>query len=280
MKTKTGSIIAIIILSLLACGLIFATYIGIKYIPLSSFPGISFGLTSQRLALDKEFKLEDAKTINVRTDASDIKFLKATEDNDGVNVKIFASEDRVVRAEKDNEKLDVTVEGSCQGFCLGFNSSRVEITLPEEYEGNIIIHTSTGDIESANFSRASYEIDVDAGDIDIPAAKNLKVVSNVGDLVLGTIENITIETNVGDIKINECYNELHIKTRTGDVDINELQLSKNSDIKGEIGDITIRNTGNVFIDAHTNIGDTKIRNNTKSDIELKIETHTGDIETD
>ena len=134
MKTKTGSIIAIIILSLLACGLVFATYIGIKYIPLSSFPGISFGSASQRLALDKEFKLEDAKTINVRTDASDIKFLKATEDNDGVNVKIFASEDRVVRAEKDNEKLDVTVEGSCQGFCLGFNVFL--ILCPGDTEGH------------------------------------------------------------------------------------------------------------------------------------------------
>ena len=62
MKNKTGSIVAIVLLSLLACGLVFATYFGIKYISLGDFSNSRFFSTeSQRLALEKEFDLKTIK---------------------------------------------------------------------------------------------------------------------------------------------------------------------------------------------------------------------------
>lgn len=278
MKTKTGSIIAIVLLSLLACGLVFATYIGIKYINISDLPGISFSTTSQRLALDKEFEFKDTKVIDVETDGSDVQFIKGEDKSDTIKIKIYASEDKTVSAEKESDALNVSVKDSCKGFCFGLSNSRIEITLPEEYEGDFAIRTDAGDIKSDAFSKASFDINDNAGDIDIVAAKSIKVTSDAGDLDLGSIENITIKTNAGDIKINECFGELHLDTNAGDVEINELQLSKNSDIKTDAGDVKILNSGAIYTDAHADFGDVNIQNNSrKSDIELKIETHAGDI---
>lgn len=278
MKTKTGSIVAIVLLSLLACGLVFATYVGIKYIKISDLSGVSFSATSQRLALDKEFEFKGTKVINAETDSSDIQFIKGEEKSDTIKVKIYASEDKSVSAENDSDTLNISVKGSCKGFCLGLSGNRIEITLPEEYEGDFIIHTDAGDIKSDAFSKASFNINDNAGDIDIMAAKSVKVTSDAGDLDLGSIETITVESNAGDTKINECFGELHLKTNAGDIDINELQLSKNSDIKADSGDVKILNSGNIYTDAHADFGDVNVQNNNrKSDIELKIETHAGDI---
>ena len=96
MKSKTGSIIAIIFLSLLACGLIFAMYLGIKHISLSDLPSFSLiHKESQRLALDKEFGFEDTKHIEIEGDASNISFIHG-ENKDRIDVKIFADESKIM----------------------------------------------------------------------------------------------------------------------------------------------------------------------------------------
>ena len=65
----------------------------------------------------------------------------------------------------------------------------------------------------------------------------------------------------------------------GDIEVNNINLNKNSYIKDEYGDIKIGNTNELYIDAKTNLGKVKIKNNYhKSDITLKIENDCGDIE--
>ena len=76
----------------------------------------------------------------------------------------------------------------------------------------------------------------------------------------------------------DVNNYLNLTNDSGDIKINNVNLNKNSIIKDEYGDIEINNTNQIYIDAKTDLGDTKINNNFhKSDITLKIENECGDI---
>ena len=279
MKNKTGSIVAIVLLSLLACGLVFATYFGIKYISLGDFSNSRFfSAESQRLALEKEFDLKTINLINTETESSDISYIKGDENSDKILVRIYANEDKIVSADKEDNTLNVSVKGSCKGFCFGFSNDRVEITLPENYDGDFVNRSDTGDIRSDSFTHASFNLNTNAGDIDITVAKSITINTDAGDIDIQSAEDISIDSNAGDITIGECFNKLHIKTNAGDIKINELQLSQNADIETDAGDVSINNAGNAYVDAHAKFGDVNIQNNNRmSDIELKIETNAGDI---
>lgn len=279
MKNKTGSIIAIILLSLLALGLIFAMCFGIKNINMSELPKIHLGTSySERLALDREFELEDVKNIKSESESADIKFIKSETETSKVQVKIYAEEDKDVSAKNEDHTLAISVKNQCKGFCINMHGTRVEITLPESYTGDFEINDDAGDIESDSFSYAAFNINSNAGDVKIAGAKSITITTNAGDIDILSAENISIDSNMGDIKISECFNKLHIKTSAGDIHINELQLSENSDIKTDAGDISINNAGNTYVDAHANFGDVKVQNNNRNaSTELKIETNAGDI---
>lgn len=275
MKNKTGIIVAIVALLCLAGGLIAAMVFGIKHFGFSNF---NFGGSNNvPLALEKDFNYETVKKIKTASDAADVKFIKSSSEDNKINVKIYASEDKTINAEGTGDSISVEVRGRCIGFCWN-NSSRIEITLPESYEGDFEIQTDAGDIKSDSFSKANFNINADAGDIEIASAKNVTITTNAGDIALGDAAEISIDTNAGDIDINKCTNKLHISANAGDIKINELQLVQNSDIKTDAGDITINNAGDIYIDADTDFGDVNVKNNDHfSDIELKINTNAGDI---
>ena len=128
------------------------------------------------------------------------------------------------------------------------------------------------------FSYIRLNINSNAGDIEIAAAKAIMIATSAGDIDIREAEEISIESNAGDIKIDKCTNKLHISTDAGDIRINELQLSQDSDIKANAGDISINHAENIYVDATTDFGDVKVQSNDRhSEIELKIKTNAGDI---
>ena len=71
---------------------------------------------------------------------------------------------------------------------------------------------------------------------------------------------------------------MKIDADAGDVKINTLNITQNSNIEINAGDIKINQTNDIYIDAETDLGETKINNNNdKSEITLKIENNLGDI---
>lgn len=276
MKNKTGLIVAIVALLCLAGGLIAAMIFGIKHF--NSF-NHNFSFNSNApLALEKDFDYDGIKKIYTESDATDIKIFKSETEDNKIKVKIFADENKAYSAENNSDSINISVTGHCTGFCWSMTGSRVEITLPESYEGDFEVKTDAGDLTSEGFSKANFNINSNAGDIEIAAAKAIMIATSAGDIDIREAEEISIESNAGDIKIDKCTNKLHISTDAGDIRINELQLSQDSDIKANAGDISINHAENIYVDAKTDFGDVKVRSNDRhSEIELKIKTNAGDI---
>ena len=71
---------------------------------------------------------------------------------------------------------------------------------------------------------------------------------------------------------------MQIKEDCGDVKIDSLNLKENSSIHNSYGDIKIGSTNEIYINAKTSLGDTKINNNyQKSYVTLTIDNSCGDI---
>ena len=107
---------------------------------------------------------------------------------------------------------------------------------------------------------------------------SIKIEQNCGDINLGKIKNAEIENDLGTTEIEEVLNSLNIKSNCGDIKIKKLTLQENSKIENDLGDVKIGETNDIFIDAHCDLGDEKIKNNSRqSEVTLKIDVDCGDI---
>lgn len=233
------------------------------------------------------------KKIDITSDASDI-YIKKSNDN-SVRVVVYGDKDRL-KVDTNNESLQIESEGKeCNFFCINIKIAKIEIYLPENYENEIEIKNRYGDIEIDKFLNSKIEIEEDCGDVSVEGVNQVVVKNNFGDIKIGETENadieesagdvtvdrvknITVKNNYGDIHIKEVSSYLDISDDCGDIKIDQVNIDKDSVITNSFGDIKIGSTNEIYIDAKTDLGDTKInRNYHKSDITLKIENNCGDI---
>ncbi len=288
MKNKKLIIIAIIFLSLIMVGLsVFFASI------LKSDFKFKIGLqVSNELILDETYE-EKFNKIIIDSTTSEIYFKKSL--NDNIKTVIYGDRDyTTVTTNQDTLSIEIASE-NCIGFCFKQKASKVEIYLPEDFDGAIDIQNDYGDIFIDEFLNANIDIKEDCGDIEILGGNIITIDNNYGDTKIEeanvatinadcgdvTITNTNdaiINSNYGDIKIKAVNNYLNIENDCGDIKIDNIALKQNSHIKDDYGDIEIGNTNEIFIDANTELGKVKIHNNyNKSDITLKIENDCGDI---
>ena len=255
----------------------------------------SFGIFNQKienLEIDETYENIYEK-INIETEASDIEI--KTSDSDNIKIKIYSEKEKAKITDKETE-LDIRVETKeCKFICLNKKISKIELYLPENYEKEININNKYGDIDIKSFEKSNINIIEDAGDIKLEKANKVDIKNNYGDIKIDEIkqgnikqsagdveinkvDNIKIKNNYGDIKINEISEYIEIDEDAGDVKIKTINITKDSSIKNNVGDIRIEKTNDIYIDAKTDVGSTRINeNNHKSDITLKIENNVGDI---
>ena len=291
MTNKKAIILLITIMSLLIFALI-----GLMIFVMNNKFNIKFrGIFSQRI---EELQIEETyknnyEKININTDAADV-YIKQSEDED-IHVKVYSEKEksRVI----DNEiELNIEVEQKkCVGICINNKVSKVELYIPKDYEKAIKIDNKYGDIEIASFEKLNLEIKEDAGDIKIGSSNIVNINNNYGDIEIGTIKEGTIKEAAGDIKINKV-NSIDIKNNfgdtkitevneylkldadAGDIKINILNITKDSFIETNAGDVRIEKANDIYVDAETDVGSAKINNNNRnSEITLKIENNVGDI---
>ena len=291
MKNKYLIITLIVILTIMMVGL------SIFYVSLLQndfkFSGFRFGMqSSNELILDKTYE-EKFNKIIIDSSVSEINIKKASDDN--IKAVIYGEKD-YTNVENDNDALNIKIsEEECIGFCFNQKSSKVEIYLPENFNGNIDVKNNFGDIYIDEFLNANIDIEEDCGDVIILGGNNIKIDNNYGDVEIekakivnidedcGDVEisntnDAIVKNSYGDIKIESVDNYLNIENNCGDIKINSIDLKKDSYIKDDYGDIEIGSTNELFIDAKTDLGKVKINNNyNKSDITLKIENDCGDI---
>ena len=292
MKNKKWIITLIILLSIIMIALsIF--FVGLLQNGFK-FKGFRIGLqSSNELILDKTYE-EKFKNIVIDATTSEI-FIKKS-DTENIKTIIYGEKD-YTDVETNLDSLNVKInEKKCIGFCFNQKSAKVEIYLPKEYDGKIDIKNDYGDISIDEFLNVNIDVEEDCGDVKILGGNIVKVDNKYGDIEIEKANVLTInedcgdvnisktndaivKNSYGDIKIESINNFLRLENDCGDIELNNINLKKDSYIKDAYGDIKIGNTNELFIDAKTDLGEVKIKNNyNKSDITLKIENNCGDIE--
>ncbi len=291
MKNKKWIITLIILLSIIMVVLsIF--FIGLLQNGFK-FKGFRIGLqSSNELILDNTY---EEKFNNIVIDATTSEIYIKINNTENIKAVIYG-EKNYTDVETNLDSLNIKIsEKNCIGFCFNQKRAKVEIYLPKTYDGKIDIKNNYGDISIDEFLNANIDIKEDCGDVKILGGNIVKVDNNYGDIEIGesNVLNInedcgdvnitetndaTVKNSYGDIKIESINNFLHLENNCGDIELNNINLNKDSYIKNDYGDIKIGNTNELFINALTDLGKVKIKNNyNKSDITLKIENDCGDI---
>ncbi len=292
MKNRKWIIALIILLSIIMIALsIF--FIGLLQNDFK-FKGFMMGVqSSNELILDKTFE-EKFNSIVIDATTSEIYFKRSNTEN--IKAVIYGEKD-YTDIETNLDTLNIkTKEKNCIGFCFNQKSAKIKIYLPKDYAGNINIKNDYGDVFIDEFLNGNIDVEEDCGDvkmlggnivkvvndygdIEIEKANVLSVNEDCGDVLISKTNDATVKNSYGDIKIKSVNNYLYLENDCGDIELNNLNLKKDSYIKNDYGDIEIDNTNELFIDAKTDLGKVKIKNNYhKSDITLKIENDCGDIE--
>ena len=295
MNKKTKIIIIITLLSILIIGLISMM---VFVISKGGFNFISLGISSKvstNLVYDEVYETNFSK-ININSDISDIEIKQSNDEK--IEVLIYSNEkDNNVNV-NDSENLNVSLKekGGFNLFKWNRLNSRIEIYIPINYDKNIEIISSYGDIRIDRFTNSNISIESDCGDIDIDEVDTVKVknsygdtfinkankvdiASDCGDVEVGSVGYISLDNSYGDIEIRNINNYMNIIADCGDIEIDNVLLTKNSKIKSDFGDVSIENIKDVYIDAKVDLGDVSIKNNyRRSDITLNIESDLGDIE--
>ncbi len=222
------------------------------------------GINSKNVILEKDYSINEIEKLDITSDAGEVKILESEDDNIKLIVYGKSSKDlnNIKTFENRDKSLNLEVLGERNKFInFGFRSFDIVIYAPKEALKEIKINNDLGDIEIENFEEASISLDQDCGDIDI-----------------GKVKNVTIKSSYGDVKIVSISNKCNIDSDCGDIKIDNLQINENSLIKSDLGDVKIEKVNDVYIDAKTDLGDTKVSsNNRHSEITLTIENDCGDI---
>lgn len=296
MKNKGVIIFLIFILSigvvLLVCLLVFM---------LKGSNKVKFGFfynneVSTNLLLDKEYDNKYSK-INITSSASDIEIINT--DDDKIRLVIYGDEDNY-NIREDNDNLDIKIQRDFYRglfFNLKKDIYKIELYLPKDYDKDLIIENSYGDVKIGNYENMNIDATLDCGDIFIDKIKSGKITNKYGDIkvdgyadalaidedcgdvLVSEVDRIKINNSYGDIKIKKVNKYLEVKDDCGDIEINELNIIENSLIENNLGNINVDKTNDIYIEYKTSLGDATVnKSNKDSDVILRINNSCGDIE--
>lgn len=310
MSNKSYNLIKIVILSVIALALIFILVILLGGKLKNKF---FFEMNDNtKLVYSKEYDVNSFNKFNFDLSSADLDVIYS--ENNNIKLELYEREENNVSVNEDGNTLEVNFSKNrsiCFGIC--YSSKRAKLYLPKDFKGNLDVNSSSGDISmddysniSGNIKSTSGNIDIrgiematvrsTSGDINVNNANSLDVSSTSGELILGSIPTLKFETTSGDVsvrevneitgrttsgevEINNVNGRIDINTTSGDVEIKYALLNKNSNISTVSGEVDIRLNEAVNVDVNTVSGDKDIYNiDRNSDIKLKINTTSGDIE--
>lgn len=248
---------------------------------------------SDELVIDQVYN-NDYSKIDIDSAASNIYIKKSSDDK--INVLVYDDKNNASITDTNNQ-LKINLNGKkCHGFCLNTTIGKIEIYLPDSFNGRLDIVNNYGDI-SIDEINANINIDEDCGNvkidsandidikssfgnIDIKNANKIKIKTSAGDVDIGDVNDVKIESDFGDINIKSVSSYINIDQDCGDVVIDNVNIDSNSSINSDLGDVKIGSTNAIYIDAKTDLGNVKINRNNYKDVNtiiLKIENDCGDI---
>lgn len=292
MKNNRKLIITlIIILGILAIGL--SIFLGMFLTGNTDFKTTFFKYKVNNELIMDEYYDQVFTKIKVDADASDVEILPSTDNRTHV---ILHGDEELLEFSNNGECLKVIFkEDKCFGFCFNLTKNKIEIYVPNELIKNIEVDIELGDITIGEFVNADINIDEDCGDVEIASGNNINVENEFGDITIDQAKTVNLNESCGDIKVgrtndaiiknkfgkinvSKINNYLNIKDDCGDIILESINLNKDSKIINNFGNIIINDTNDIYIEAKTDFGDTKINNNNRNaDITLDIKNDCGDI---
>lgn len=233
---------------------------------------------------DKKVLYNDYQPSNkivVDTDTYDVNFYY--HDDDRILVKVKGAEDDNADIYTKDDTLNINVKSKDRIgiFIFNFINNKIDIYLPRNYDLPISITAHTGDVRFKEESNSTFDIKLSTGDIYLRNAKDSTLKVSTGDItVTETFENGSIKATTGDIKVKNATGKIDFTTSTGDITLKKINLTESSNIKATTGEVKIDKVNDIYITADSSTGDVKVKHSNRySEVELKIKTSTGDINT-
>jgi len=257
MRNKTGIIFLIILLSIIIFGLVMFL---VRYLCGGEYDMISFGVKSKNIIYNETFSANDIQDIDITQVAGDIIFKESS--NDTIEVIVYGDNSDDVNINLNYNKLSIDYKERHRFIWLfGSFKNDIVVYVPTNYQHEITIKNNYGNCELGNFENATLEVDCDAGNVEVEK-----------------VRNANIQCNLGGVKVDEILNKCNISVDSGNVKINKLAIEENSFIKADLGNVTIGEINDIYVEAKVDLGNSTVNgSNRNSDITLKIECDCGSI---
>jgi len=241
----TWSIVAIGFTALLVYGI--SNQNGVNGIFDSYNNSMNSDMTVQK---DENVDVNNIKNINVNFSSSNV-IIKTTDES---NIRIIQKSSRTLTNDEKFQIIkkdsDVTIKrGNSKKFfnifSFGNMQEIIEVYVPKDYNANMDIETSSGNIEfDADIKLSNVNCKTSSGCLvsksNINATDiNLEVSS--GDISLGTLitNNYNVEASSGNIKINSLAGSGKLDTSSGNIKVQYKDIAEYSEANASSGNIDL-----------------------------------------
>ena len=289
MNDRTYKIIKICFLTIIAILLTGILIVSLK----GKFHFDDYFNSRSEIIFKEDYETKDIKNIKVNTTSGDLEIIHSKDNR--IKVEAYGKKKSDVKVTLSENTLDIDFPGKniCVGFC--FYNNQIKVYVPDSYNGDFNIISTSGDILAGDFANANYDISNTSGNVRLGNAKDLTIISTSGDVTVqktnklevsslsGDVyaynsNHVTVKTTSADIHLEEIFDYVNANSVSGDIRITKLNVSENSKLSSKSGDIIINDLNEVYVDTKTTSGDVHVDdNNRKAKEELKIKTISGDI---
>lgn len=228
--------------------------------------------------IEKDFP-NSIENINIITTSSNVSIFP--HDASNINVDIRGDFDSNHKYNDCIKKFDITdkdinIETSTEDF---FNDVSLNIYIPNNFNGNINLKTTSGDMSISSLKLSNLLLSSTSGEIKSynVTSSNSKINSTSGSLdYTGSLGECTISSTSGDIELNlsDLGNNSTITSTSGEIDVNLASaIGYKANISSTSGDIEARNNNT----DNLNINKSYTFTNGDGTKNISIHTTSGDI---
>lgn len=194
--------------------------------------------------LDRVF--DGASRIELDAGSADVQV--RTWDGEGIRVAAVQRggdrDDYQIDVQESGGGLHVTTQSSPRlGFLFFGHSLHYTVQVPAD--GQVTVHTSSGDIELDGVSGAD-------------SSRAPELASTSGDVRVQDLRHgLTVETGSGDVRLSDVAGPLHLKSTSGDIQLRD-GAATSADVETTSGEIDLRGVAGA-LNLHSTSGDIDIR---------------------
>lgn len=256
--------------------------------------------------LDKNWSAAAYTSIELDTDPLDV-YITTSPTAADIHISCYQYKDWDVDVKENDKSLIISAprQASFNTF-LWFGPRRspyFTVEIPENFDGSLIIRTSSGDIEiKGDFSAGEIKMKTSSGDMKLDkltgelislecssgdiyfqelTGSQVLVETSSGEIEGGWIDgDMRIKASSGDLKIKKLSGAGELNTSSGEISIGEyIKMEDDVFIESSSGDIDIRNFGILGGDLslRSTSGEIDVFFNEKPEASVSGETNSGDL---